>query len=163
MYNAKKLMTLQRNLTPRSKQPPTLPYELQKASIDDLPVAAQQLLQSTPVYDREYLLERLVLAIKSTDEDVKSRAWISLVSLGSIAILPIGVQLLQKSRDRCYRLRLVRLLGELGENHALVMGPLMQLLRTTRVPEVLGEAQMALMRINNARKPGDDALQLDRG
>ena len=73
MYNAKKLMTLQRNLAPRSKQPPTLPYELQKASIDDLSLAAQQLLQSTPVYDHEHLLERLVLAINSNDDDVKSR------------------------------------------------------------------------------------------
>ena len=41
----------------------------------------------------------------------------------------------------------MRLLGEIGENHPLAMGPLMQLLRTTTVPEVLAEAQMALMRI----------------
>ena len=125
MYNAKKLMTLQRNLTPRSKQPPTLPFELQKAAIHELPLVAQQLLQATPVYQREDLIERLVLAINSNDEDVKSRAWISLVSLGSVAILPIGVQLFRNTRDRCFRLRLVRLLGELGESHPLAMGPLL--------------------------------------
>jgi len=145
MYNTKKLITLQRNLTP--KQPPGLPYELQQASIHDLPLVAQQLLQPTPVYDREYLLERLVLAIKSDDEDVKSRAWISLVSLGNVAILAIGEQLLQNSRDRHYRIRLVRLLGEIGERHPLAMGPLMQLLRKTTVPEILSEVRTALMRL----------------
>lgn len=149
MYNANKLIALQRNLTP--KQPPNLPYDLQQASIDELPLVAQQLLQSTPVYGREELIERLVFAIKSNDEDVKSRAWISLVAIGSMAILPIGEQLFQNTRDRCFRIRLVRLLGEIGEKHPLALGPLMQLLRKTTVPEILAEATMALMR---AKEPG---------
>ena len=114
-------------VTPRSKEPPTLPYDLQKAAIHELPDIAQQFFQDTHFSQRADLLERLVLAINSNDEDVKSRAWISLVALGSVAILPIGEQLLQKSRDHCYRLRLVRLLGELGEKHPLAMGPLVQL------------------------------------
>ena len=149
MYNSNKLIALQRKQS--GKESPTLPYDFQQPSIPELPMAAQQLFQSTPVYDREYLLERLVLAIKSADEDTKNRAWISLVALGSVAILPIGYQLVN-SRDRHYRLRLVRLLGELGEKHPLAMGPLVQLLRTTTVPELLQTAQVALMRIKG---PGE--------
>ena len=145
MYNAKKLIALQRKQS--GKDSPTLPYDFQQPSIPELPMAAQKLFQSTPISNREYLLERLVYAIKSADEDTKSRAWISLVALGSVAVLPIGEQLLQKSRDRHYRLRLVRLLGEIGEKHPLAMGPLLQLLRTTTVPELLETAQVALMRI----------------
>ena len=70
----------------------------------------------------------------------------------------IGVQLLQKSRDRSYRLRLVRLLGEIGEKHPLAMGPLMQLLKTTTVPELLGAVQVALMRIKGPAEGNSGGL-----
>jgi len=154
MTMAERILAFQRKHTPRSKQPPHLPHELQRVSIDKLPAAVEELLQETPLGFRESVIEQLVLAVKSSDEDTKSRAWIALVTLGRAAILPIGELLLQKNQDREYRLRLIRLLGEIGEKHREAMGPLMHVLSTVKVPEVLGAAQVPLMRMQ-AGAPSD--------
>jgi HEAT repeat protein len=130
-----------------------LPLELQSVSIEDLPDAAQRLLQDTQVNLRDTLIGQLVWAVKSIDDDTRSRAWIALVSLGRAAIMPIAEHLLQKHQDTGYRLRLIRVLGEIGQSHREAMGPLMHLLSSTKVPELLGAARLALMRVNAPMSP----------
>src|SRR5262245_51233560 len=112
-----RMLALQRKQAPRSKKPPKLPLELQNVGIEELPAAVERHLQATPFPLRDSVIEQLVGAVKSDEEDTKSRAWIALVSLGRAAILPIGEQLLQNWQETSYRLRLIRLLGEIGQEH----------------------------------------------
>ena len=148
---ARRMLTLQRKQSPRPKRPPGLPHELRKATIWELPAKAQELLEDTHMNLREDLVERLVWAIKSDDDDIKSRAWVSLVSLGRAAIPAIAEQLMERTRDITYRVRLVRVLAEIGEKHREAMVPLIQLLSSTKVPEVLNAARAALISCTNAQ------------
>lgn len=147
MQVAERILTLKRKQTPGAKQPVRLPLELRSATIEALPAATEQLLESTPFNLRDDVIEQLVRAVKSDDEDTKSRAWISLVTIGRTAVPALGQQLMEH-RDRGYRLRLVRLLGEIGQQHREAMMPLLHLLSTTKVPEVMQAARCALLNIN---------------
>jgi len=142
------MLTLQRKQSARWNQPPRLPVELRTVPIQDLPAAVEEVLNATPIQLREDLIEQLVWAVKSDDDDIWSRAWLALVSLGPVATMQIGQMLLHFSKDTHYRLRLVRILGEIGRKHREAMGPLLHLLSTTKVSEILGAARSALMRIS---------------
>ncbi|OAI54987.1 hypothetical protein AYO44_13765 [Planctomycetaceae bacterium SCGC AG-212-F19] len=147
MRNAQRILALQRKQASRSKQPPNVPLELRTVPINELPGAVQQLLETTPLQLREDLIEQLVWAVKSKNEFVKDRAWICLVSLGGVAVSAIGEQLLHQHRDTRYRLRLIYLLGEIGQQHREAMAPLLHLLSATKVPEILAAATSTLMGI----------------
>jgi len=127
-----------------------MPAELQAATIEELPAAPERLLQDTPLGLRESVTEQLMWAVKG-DDDIKSRAWIALVSLGQASILPIWQQVMEGGQNRNYRCRLVQILGEIGEKHHAAMVPLLKLLSTTKVPQILEAARAAVMRINAAQ------------
>lgn len=150
---AQRMLALNRKEAPRSKQPPRLPPELRTVHIQDLPAAVEELLNSTPMQLREAVIEQLVWAVKSDDDDIRSRAGLALVSLGPVAIMQIGQMVLHFSKDTHYRLRLVWILGEIGQKHREAMGPLLQLLSTTKVPEILAAARSALCRIGKPQLP----------
>jgi hypothetical protein len=57
-----------------------------------------------------------------------------LVRVGRDAIAEIGQQLLHNKHDRRFRLRLIHLLRDIGQDHREAMVPLLQLLATTSVP-----------------------------
>ncbi len=98
MQVAERILSFHRKHAKRSKQRPRLPLELQSVSIEELPDAALRLLQDRHVNLRDTLIEQLVWAVKSIDDDTRSRAWIALVSLGTAAIMPIAEQLLQSTK-----------------------------------------------------------------